>query len=313
VALGSNLGDRDQHLAFARKRLSELPHTVLIAQSTVEETEPLGDVPQGPYLNQMVLLRTALTPQDLVDFCHAIETEAGRERRERWGPRTLDLDIVRFGDLRVDSPGLQIPHPELPNRPFWMRELKELEPHAEFRIAVELPDWAQVSAKRLRHIESVAWLLTQWADALAVNRVELERWLRAAALHDAVKDAPKHELRELVPDAWGVGKLRHGPAAAVLAERHGEQDRGVLDAVRFHSVGYAGWDDVGRMLYLADYLEPGRSHRAQELERLRARVPKDTTGVLCKVTQDRIEYLRRHGKTVLRETQEFWESLRCGD
>ena len=312
VAVGSNLGDRDGHLALARRCLAELPRTELIAESVVEETEPIGDIPQGAYLNQMVLLRTDLAPLDLLQYCRAIEREAGRVRRERWGPRTLDLDIVRFGDVILDHPKLRLPHPELRNRAFWLREIEELEPHATFRLAVELPPWAQVTEKRRAHIEGVAWLLSRWADAMAIDCIERERWLRAAALHDAVKDAPKKELRALVEDAWGVDKLRHGPAATVLAERHGERDQGVLDAVRFHSVGYAGWDQVGRMLYLADYLEPGRSPRANELEELRERVPGDPGGALCCMAGERIEYLRRRGRTILQETQDFWESLRCG-
>lgn len=127
VALGSNLGDREAHLAFARLRLSTLPHTNLVAASSVEETAPLGPIPQGPYLNQMVLLLTALQPQELLRRCLAIEAEQGRERRERWGPRTLDLDIVRFGDREIRLPELTIPHPELGAREFWRRELAELD------------------------------------------------------------------------------------------------------------------------------------------------------------------------------------------
>ncbi len=127
VALGSNVGDRAAHLAHARERLAALPGTQIVGASRVEETAPLGAVPQGPYLNQMVVLETALTPRALLAACRAIETERGRERRERWGPRTLDLDIVRFGDRAVDEPDLTIPHPELPKRDFWLREIAELE------------------------------------------------------------------------------------------------------------------------------------------------------------------------------------------
>jgi len=127
VALGSNVGDRTAHLAHARERLAALPGTQLVAASRVEETAPLGPVAQGPYLNQMVELETALTPRALLAACRAIELERGRERRERWGPRTLDLDIVRFGTRVVDEPDLTIPHPELPRRDFWLREIAELE------------------------------------------------------------------------------------------------------------------------------------------------------------------------------------------
>lgn len=127
VALGSNLGDRAAHLAHARARLAALPETRLAAVSQVEETAPLGPVAQGPYLNQMVLLETTLAPHALLAACRAIEVERGRERRRRWGPRTLDLDIVRFGAREVHEPGLTIPHPELPRRDFWLREIAELE------------------------------------------------------------------------------------------------------------------------------------------------------------------------------------------
>ena len=127
MALGSNLGDRDAHLAHARARLAALPGTRLVAASRIEETAPIGPVAQPPYLNQMVLLETSLTPADLLEHCLAIEAERGRTRRERWGPRTLDLDIVRYGDQTVRQPDLTIPHPELENRDFWQREIAELE------------------------------------------------------------------------------------------------------------------------------------------------------------------------------------------
>jgi 2-amino-4-hydroxy-6-hydroxymethyldihydropteridine diphosphokinase len=127
VALGSNLGDRAAHLRAARSALAELPGTRLVAASDVEETAPLGGMPQPPYLNQMVLLETRLSPRELLEACHAIERDAGRQRTERWGARTLDLDIVRFGRRRVAEPDLIIPHPELPNRDFWQRELAELQ------------------------------------------------------------------------------------------------------------------------------------------------------------------------------------------
>lgn len=127
VALGSNVDDREAHLAHARARLATLPRTRLIATSSVEETAPLGPVPQGPYLNQMALLETELSPADLLQYLHATERERGRVRAARWGPRTLDLDIVRFGDRHIQEPDLIIPHPELDHRDFWQREIAELD------------------------------------------------------------------------------------------------------------------------------------------------------------------------------------------
>ncbi|PYO87447.1 MAG: 2-amino-4-hydroxy-6-hydroxymethyldihydropteridine diphosphokinase [Gemmatimonadetes bacterium] len=127
VALGSNVGDRAAHLAHARSRLGALPGTRLVAASRVEETAPIGPIAQPPYLNQMVVLETSLSPAELLAYCITIEAERGRERGARWGPRTLDLDIVRYGTRSVREPGLTIPHPELPNRDFWQREIAELE------------------------------------------------------------------------------------------------------------------------------------------------------------------------------------------
>jgi 2-amino-4-hydroxy-6-hydroxymethyldihydropteridine diphosphokinase len=126
VALGSNVGDRAGHLAAAREALGRLPATRLVAASAVEETAPLGGMAQPPYLNQMVLLDTELEPHALLAALQAIERARGRVRTTRWGPRTLDLDIVAYGDRQVRDPDLVIPHPELPRREFWQRELSEL-------------------------------------------------------------------------------------------------------------------------------------------------------------------------------------------
>ena len=126
VALGSNLGDRQGHLAAARAALAELPQTRVVGISSVEETEPLNGVEQPWYLNQMVALETSLTPHELLAALQSIEARQGRERRARWASRTLDLDIVCFQHQAVHEPGLRVPHPGLADRPFWQRELAEL-------------------------------------------------------------------------------------------------------------------------------------------------------------------------------------------
>jgi 2-amino-4-hydroxy-6-hydroxymethyldihydropteridine diphosphokinase len=127
IALGSSLGDRERALARAREAIGRLPGTRVIGASRVEETAPLGPVPQGPFLNQMLLVETALEPRGLLEALLAIERAEGRARAERWGPRTLDCDIVLFGDRTVAEAGLTVPHPELPHRAFWQRELAELD------------------------------------------------------------------------------------------------------------------------------------------------------------------------------------------
>lgn len=127
VALGSNLGDRHGYLEKARAALAKLPLTTVIAASKVEETDPVGPPGQGKYLNQMLLLETSLDPSRFLAQLHKIENDNGRVRGEKWGPRTLDLDIVRFGTRRLRDAELILPHPEFPNRDWWQRELAELD------------------------------------------------------------------------------------------------------------------------------------------------------------------------------------------
>lgn len=126
IALGSNLGNRELALARARTAIASIRDTRLIAATEVEETDPIGPGPQGKYLNQMVSVSTTLSPRTLLAALHRIERAAGRVRAARWGPRTLDLDIVTIEGKEYSDEALVIPHPELPNREFWLRELDEL-------------------------------------------------------------------------------------------------------------------------------------------------------------------------------------------
>ena len=160
-----------------------------------------------------------------------------------------------------------------------------------------LPPWAVVTAERRAHIERVAALIALWADELHVTTPERERWLSAAWLHDALRDAP------------AATELDHGPQCADRLAREGERDQGVLDAVRYHSLGYAGWDDVGKMLYLADHLEPGRTFDAAARAALRGRMPAQREPVLREVAQRRIEWIVRSGWPLAPETVSFWNKL----
>ena len=126
IALGSNLGQRDVFLAQARRAIAALAGTRVLGQTDAEETAPIGPVAQGSFLNQMIAIETELSPRDLLTELQRIEVRAGRVRKERWGPRTLDLDIVLFEKQSVREPGLIVPHPELSNRDFWLRELASL-------------------------------------------------------------------------------------------------------------------------------------------------------------------------------------------
>lgn len=160
-----------------------------------------------------------------------------------------------------------------------------------------LPPWAVVTPARRAHIERVAALIEEWGGRLGVPPAERARWVRAAWLHDALRDAPS------------AGELEHGPRCADRLAQEGERDQGVLDAVRYHSVGYAGWDDVGRMLYLADHLEPGRTHDREARAGLRDRMPQERAAVLRQVVRRRIEWILRSGWPLAPETVAFWNAL----
>ncbi|MDQ3516055.1 MAG: 2-amino-4-hydroxy-6-hydroxymethyldihydropteridine diphosphokinase [Gemmatimonadota bacterium] len=127
MALGSNVGDRDGYLAAARSAIAALNDTFIVAASDVEETEPLGARQQEKYLNQMLAVRTQLQPAQLLDELQRIELANGRTRGERWASRTLDLDIVAYGDVVLRTDRLTLPHPAIEARDFWVRELAQLQ------------------------------------------------------------------------------------------------------------------------------------------------------------------------------------------
>jgi 2-amino-4-hydroxy-6-hydroxymethyldihydropteridine diphosphokinase len=127
LALGSNLGDRAAYLTKARAAIAALPGTRIIAESEVEETAPIGPKRQGRYLNQMLAVETSLEPEDLLEAVNEIERANGRTRTKRWSARTLDIDIVRFGNRRISTAELTVPHPELEHRDFWQRGLAQVE------------------------------------------------------------------------------------------------------------------------------------------------------------------------------------------
>jgi HD superfamily phosphohydrolase YqeK len=172
-----------------------------------------------------------------------------------------------------------------------------------------LPEWAVVSPARREHIERVAALAGRWALEMGIPDSERHRWLRAVWLHDALRDAPPEELARLAPTTAGPAELRHGPASAARAKAEGETDRGVLDAVRYHSIGLAEWDMVGRILYCADYLEPGRKQEREWRAELAERLPTEPALVLRQVARARLLHTISSGRPLLEPTVRFWNSL----
>lgn len=135
IAIGSNLASPLTQVNAAIRALGAIPHSQVVAVSTFYRTPPLGPQDQPDYLNAAVALETALSPEALLDNTQRIELEQGRVRKaERWGPRTLDLDIMLFGDAVLNTPRLTVPHYDMKNRGFMLWPLYEIAPD------IHLPD-----------------------------------------------------------------------------------------------------------------------------------------------------------------------------
>ncbi|MFM8238273.1 MAG: 2-amino-4-hydroxy-6-hydroxymethyldihydropteridine diphosphokinase [Actinomycetota bacterium] len=128
LGLGSNLGDREQFLRGAIVGLGATAGVTVVAVSRVYETDPVGGPEQDAYLNAVVAIDTTLDPHALLDLAHELEAAAQRVRLERWGPRTLDVDVLHYGDLTIDDPDLTVPHPRLDERGFVLAPLRDVAP-----------------------------------------------------------------------------------------------------------------------------------------------------------------------------------------
>ncbi|ECJ3938181.1 2-amino-4-hydroxy-6-hydroxymethyldihydropteridine diphosphokinase [Salmonella enterica] len=129
IALGSNLASPLEQVNAALKAIADIPDSRIVAVSSFYRTPPLGPQDQPDYLNAAVALDTALAPEELLDHTQRIERQQGRERKaERWGPRTLDLDIMLFGDSIINSERLTVPHYDMKNRGFMLWPLFEIAP-----------------------------------------------------------------------------------------------------------------------------------------------------------------------------------------
>ena len=175
---------------------------------------------------------------------------------------------------------------------------------------VELPGWAVASPKRRAHIARVNALALSWADAMGIDSEERDAWSDATRWHDALRDAGEAELRALVPHLDWPASLLHGPAAATRLERGGESRGAVLEAIFWHTVGNARWDRTGRVLYMADFLEPGRPFDREQRAQLAARVPEDPDGTFREVVRMRLGERVASGEALLPETAALWESVR---
>lgn len=142
LALGSNLGDRARHLQIAVDSLAAEPEVTVVAASSLYETDPVGGPEQGRFLNAVVALETELGPRELLVVAQSLEDDAGRVRVERWGPRTLDVDVLLVGDAVVSEPDLVVPHPRMWERGFVLAPLHDVAPDL---VDVPAGGWPGVS------------------------------------------------------------------------------------------------------------------------------------------------------------------------
>jgi 2-amino-4-hydroxy-6-hydroxymethyldihydropteridine diphosphokinase len=131
VGLGANLGSREETLRRAVALVGEADGVDVLQVSQLRETEPVGVVDQPPFLNGAIQVETTRNPRELLDLLLEIERSLGRVRDERWGPRTVDLDLLVYGDEVVDEPGLRVPHPHLHERRFALEPLSDIDPELE--------------------------------------------------------------------------------------------------------------------------------------------------------------------------------------
>ncbi len=175
----------------------------------------------------------------------------------------------------------------------------------------EPPTWARMAEARRAHAGRVAGVLAAWAGQLGLPPAEVGRWRAAGWLHDALRDEDPATLRSLVPQSMAglPGQLLHGPAAAARLRDEGADDEELLDAVAFHTLGCEGFGRLGRALYCADFLEPGRTFEPVLRAALRARMPDALDDVTRRIVAARVVHLVTAGQMVRPETMGFWNTL----
>lgn len=175
---------------------------------------------------------------------------------------------------------------------------------------LELPPWSVATDKRRAHIGRVTVLLDTWARDMSLSVAEAAAWHDAGRWHDALRDAPEEALRTIVGDRALPYGVLHGPAAAEKLVAGGERRATVLDAVRWHTVGSPTWDRTGRALFMADFLEPGRSFMVADRAFLAAQLPHDFDAVFRQVVRMRLEWTLREGKGIFPQTVDLWNAVR---
>lgn len=192
--------------------------------------------------------------------------------------------------------------------------MSELHPWVAAAAIGVLPDWAVARKKRRAHMARVAELLREWGKVRGDDPLDVQRWSAVGYLHDVLRDADPGELRaglsrplDHMPD-----EIIHGPAAADLLRRGGVTDEPLLTAVAFHSLGSPSFDDIGKALYVADFVEPGRKVQPKWRARLRDEMPEGLDSVAQAVVGKRVQFLIKKRRPVPPETLGLWNVLAAG-
>ena len=192
--------------------------------------------------------------------------------------------------------------------------MSELHPWVAAAATGVLPDWAVARKKRRAHMARVAELLREWGEVRCDHPRDVERWTAVGYLHDVLRDADPNDLRAGLSRPLGQlpDEVIHGPAAADRLRRGGVTDEPFLTAIACHTLGNPDFDDIGKALYVADFLEPGRKLQPQWRARLRDEMPEGLDAVAKAVVGKRIQFLIKKGRPVLPETFGLWNVLTKG-
>ena len=181
----------------------------------------------------------------------------------------------------------------------------------EALLVGQLPKWAVVGVERRAHMDRVSALLNDWAMQMDLPELERRRWIAAGQVHDLLRDSEPSELRETLPSTLVElpDAILHGPAVAERLRSEGVDDGELLIAVAQHSLGDQRFEHLGRALYAADFLEPGRAFLPEWRAELRERMPDDFDAVVAEVTEARIRNLTESGSKVSPQTLDFWNMM----
>lgn len=163
LGLGSNIGNREDQLQQALKKLTAHEDIRIAAISNIYATKPVGDTDQPDFLNMAAMVETSLTSIELLKRCLAVETELGRVRTRRWGPRNIDIDLLVYHEIIVEVPELRLPHPEIENRNFVLIPLNDIAPQLQLsngRLVAEMATDCIADGKN----DVLLWKKVQWSS-----------------------------------------------------------------------------------------------------------------------------------------------------